>query len=88
MAQPAPLPLDWRATEYLPMAQAARILAVSRAQLYRLAQNGGLRLNRSIGRTVVPTAEVIRLVDAADRWCPSSRNHAAVAALKARRQGA
>jgi hypothetical protein len=86
MAQPAPLPSDWRATEYLPMSQAARILAVSRAQLYRLAQAGGVRLKRSLGRTVVPTTEVIRLVDAADRWCPSSRNQAAVAALKARRQ--
>ena len=84
---PSFLPADWRATEFLPMEQAARVLAVSRAQLYRLANAGELTLSRNLGRTVVPTSEVARLAKAAEPWVSSGRNAAAVAALKSRRKG-
>ena len=78
--------IDWRSTEFLPMDSAARVLGVSRAQLYRLAHLGELSLTSFLGRTVVPTREVQRLAQfAAKPWAPSDRNAAAVAALRAKR---
>jgi hypothetical protein len=69
------------------MEQAARVLAVSRAQLYRLAKAGDLKLKRNLGRTVVPTYEIVRLIRAAEPWAPSRRNAPALTALNSRRKG-
>lgn len=81
------IPANWRAAEFLSMEDAARILGISRAQLYRLAHLEELSLVRNLGRTVVTPAEVQRLARAAQPWTPSNRNAAAVAALKAKRTG-
>jgi len=73
---------DWRQTHFLPIAKAAHILGVSRAQLYRLAGMERVMLHRSLGRTVLRTEDVIHMADNAEPWAPKSgRNAAAVQAL-------
>ena len=77
---------DWRQTAFLPIAKAARILGVSPAQLYKHERMGRVTLRRSLGRTVLQTEDVIRLVNEAERWTPEPRrNAAAVQALRNRR---
>ena len=44
---------------------ALRQLSVSRATLYKMANNGEIRLARTGGRTLVPDAEIKRLVGGA-----------------------
>ncbi|WP_046862725.1 hypothetical protein [Microvirga massiliensis] len=76
---------NWRQTAFLPIAEAARILGVSRAQLYKHERMGRLALRRSLGRTVLQTEDVIRLVNEAERWTPEPRrNAAAVQAIRNR----
>ncbi len=77
---------DWRQTHFLPIARAAHVLGVSRAQLYRLAGMGRVTLHRSLGRVVLRTEDVIRMAESAEPWTPEpSRNAAAVQALRDQR---
>jgi excisionase family DNA binding protein len=49
-------PDAWRVNDAL------RQLSVSRATLYKMANNGELRLARIGGRTLVPDSEIVRLL--------------------------
>jgi excisionase family DNA binding protein len=49
-------PDAWRVNDAL------RQLSVSRATLYKMANNGELRLARIRGRTLVPDSEIVRLL--------------------------
>ena len=83
---PSSLAADWRQTHFLPIAKAAQILGVSRAQLYRCAKTGSVTFHRSLGRVVLRTEDVIRLADSATPWAPElGRNAAAVQALRDQR---
>jgi excisionase family DNA binding protein len=42
-------------------------LGISRATLYKMANNGEIRLARIGGRTLVPDSEITRLVDGVSR---------------------
>jgi excisionase family DNA binding protein len=53
---PSGRPDAWRVNDAL------RQLSVSRATLYKMANNGEIRLARIGGRTLVPDAEIRRLV--------------------------
>jgi hypothetical protein len=84
--QSTALSSDWHQTHFLPIAKAAHILGVSRAQLYRLAGMGRVALHRSLGRVVLRTEDVIRLADSATPWKPEpGRNAAAMQALRDQR---
>ena len=76
----------WTEAEFVPIKQAAHVLGVSTAQLYRLAKLGEIELRRSLGKTVLTRDEVARLCAAAGHWSPSDRNASAVAAVQARRE--
>ena len=83
---PSSLAADWRQTHFLPITKAAQILGVSRAQLYRCAKAGSVTFHRSLGRVVLRTEDVIRLVDSAAPWTSEpGRNAAAVQALRDQR---
>ena len=64
--------LDWRAAAYVTVRKAAVIFGVSRSTIYALHHQGELTLRRIGGRTVVPVPDVLRLVDSAPEWTPST----------------
>jgi excisionase family DNA binding protein len=53
---PSRRPDAWRVNDAL------RQLSVSRATLYKMANNGEIRLARIGGRTLVPDSEIVRLL--------------------------
>ena len=73
-ARPLPSPpLGWRDRAFLNVQDAAAIVGVSPASLYRFAGEGRLELRRFAGRTVVVAASLAVLVDGAEPWSPSGR---------------
>lgn len=74
---------DWRDLPAVPIADAARLLGVSRAQVYNLARAGRVRLVAPAGRTLVVTADLARMLDTSVSHTPDpNRTHAAVAGAK------
>lgn len=57
----------------LPLQLAAEIAGISVASLYRAAGEGRLTFRRIEGRTVVETASLVELLNAAEMWTPSAR---------------
>lgn len=74
---------NWRTTENQTLQEAARIAGVSVAGLYRAQAAGTLKFKRLLGRVVVPTESLAKLVDSADEWAPSSKGREARAARRA-----
>jgi hypothetical protein len=87
VAQPKPEPEvqkpDWRSTENLTLAEAARISGVSLTSLYRARAEGKLHFKRLAGRVVTTTASFAAYVDGAEDWQPSSKGTEARAARRA-----
>jgi excisionase family DNA binding protein len=54
---PQPNRLAW------PIPEGARRMGISRTTVYKLAGEGKLRLIKIAGRTLIPDAEIVRLVD-------------------------
>jgi hypothetical protein len=63
----------WQDRAMLSLQLAAEIAGISVASLYRAAGEGRLHLRRLEGRTVVVTASLIELLNAAEVWTPSDR---------------
>ncbi len=64
--------LPWQRRAFVSLQLASQISGVSRTTLYRCANAGKLRLKRLGGRVVVPTEDLIQLIEAAEDWRPSS----------------
>ncbi|MGB3045019.1 MAG: hypothetical protein WBB98_17740 [Xanthobacteraceae bacterium] len=75
----------WQDRAMLSLQLAAEIAGISVASLYRAAGEGRLILRRLEGRTVVETASLIELLDAAEIWTPSDRGKEARAKRSAKR---
>ena len=80
--------IHWRERPLHSMQAASNIAGVSKASLYRFANDGRLKLKRLAGRTLVETKSLIALVDAADDWTPATRTNKACAARAARARAA
>jgi hypothetical protein len=63
----------WQDRAMLSLQLAAEIAGISVASLYRAAGEGRLHLRRLEGRTVVETASLVELLNAAEVWTPSDR---------------
>jgi hypothetical protein len=83
-SQRATLAIGWRDRPFQSMRSASDILGLSTATLYKMAARGDLHLKRLANRTLVATSEVVRLVDTAEEWTPSSRTARATAVRLAR----
>ena len=80
--------LSWRSLPRLSILDAARLLGVSRAMIYALAERGRLTLLRDdamAGRTFVETASVVRVLDAARPFTPTGQDRRGRALTLARR---
>lgn len=80
--------LSWRNLPRLSILEAARLLSVSRAMIYALAERGRLTLLRDdamAGRTFVETAGVARVLDAARPFKPTGQDRRGRALTLARR---
>lgn len=80
--------IAWRERAYLPLREAAQIVGLSRASLYKFESDGRLEFRRLAGRTLVATESLILLIDGAEPWTPSPRGDAARAKRKERAQAA
>ena len=69
--------VPWRDRALFPLQPAAEVAGVSVASLYKYEQEGLLRFRRLGGRTLVETASLIKLIDSAKPWTPSTRGAAA-----------
>jgi hypothetical protein len=69
--------VPWRDRPLLTVSAASELLGCSPAQIYALSKKSCLTLKRLAGRTLVPTSDVIALLDSAAPWAPSSRAEAA-----------
>ena len=82
---------SWRDSAYLPLRRAAFILGISPSSIYRLEQEGVLKFQRILGRTLVRTEGVIALADSTEPWRASSAGEVARARraelVEARRAG-
>jgi hypothetical protein len=74
--------VTWRDRPFLTVSTASELLGGSPAQLYALARQSRLTLKRLAGRTLVPTSDVIALLDTATPWAPDPRAAAARSARK------
>jgi len=63
----------WQDRAMLSLQLAAEIAGISVASLYRAAGEGRLTFRRLEGRTVVETASLVELLNAAEVWTPSDR---------------
>ena len=72
--------LPWRERAFQTLQQASQITGVSVASVYRFAAEGRISFRRLAGRTLVDTASLIKLIDSAESWTPSSVGSAARAA--------
>ena len=76
----APRPdVPWRDRPLINMQTAATIAGISTASLYRYADEGKVTLRKLAGRTLVDTASLIKLVDGAVAYTPSTRTAKACA---------
>jgi hypothetical protein len=75
----------WQDRAMLPLQLAAEIAGISVASLYRAAGEGRLTFRRLEGRTVVETASLVELLNAAEVWTPSERGKEARAKRSAGR---
>jgi len=72
---------SWRDQPFQTLTGAGRLLGLSRATLYKMAHRGDLRLKRmGCRKTVVETAEIVRLIEAVSDWTPSPHPAKATAA--------
>ena len=76
----------WQDRAMLSLQLAAEIAGISVASLYRAAGEGRLNLRRLEGRTVVETASLVELLNAAEVWTPSARGKEARAKRSATRE--
>jgi len=72
-AAPARSHMPWRERPLLPLQLASEIAGISTASIYRLEDQGLLRLRRIAGRTLVQTDTLITLIENAEHWTPSDR---------------
>jgi hypothetical protein len=75
----------WQDRAMLSLQLAAEIAGISVASLYRAAGEGRLTFRRLEGRTVVETASLVELLNAAEVWTPSERGKEARAKRSAGR---
>lgn len=75
--------IPWRERAFLPLPEAAQLLGVSAASLYRFASSGELTFTSLAGRTLVTVESVVKMIDDAPRvWKPSKRGAGARAARR------
>ena len=61
------------------ISDACRVAGIGKSKLYALAAEGKLRLSRVVGRTLVPRAELQRLIARdSDRWAAAIRRNGQV----------
>ena len=69
--------VPWRERPLLPLQTASAIAGVSVASLYKFEGEGKLAFRRFAGRTLVESAGLATLLDAAEPWKASDRGAAA-----------
>ena len=69
--------VPWRERPLLPLQTASAIAGVSVASLYDFEKKGRLAFRRFAGRTLVESASLAALLDAAEPWKASERGAAA-----------
>jgi hypothetical protein len=80
-------PNGWRDHAFVTLHQAADVLGLSRASIYRMAQTGCLTLKTLNGRTLVPVADLLRIERDASSWTGSERTRRAVEGRRKSRDG-
>lgn len=74
--------IPWRERTFLTLKTASEIASVSQTSLYRLSDQGRLKLREFAGRTLVDTNSFIALLDSAQDWKPRDRGKEARAKRK------
>lgn len=74
----------WRDTAFLPLPRAAEVLGCSRSRLYSARDAGEISFRRVMGRTVIPTGEIIAIVDGAKAYTPKDNPEAQERSRRAR----
>ena len=77
--------IEWRLRPFLSVADTAALLGVSQARLYQARRAGQLTFKNVLGKVVVPTEDIARLVDEAAEHTPSPERGAAARASRLQR---